>query len=689
MNAQRALLDSLMGASRNEDPDKKRKVSWYDSLVCPYKLVSFCPYKLFEETWVELGGTCSRDHGEYLRMAYEKEATPKEKRKYERKLLSFLKELIYEVDRAIRREEDRLGITKESKKGEDAEKENSEQTEVEQALSDPLLAFSKSQQEQLRHVERLIKEKEDRIDRLNLNNKKAEVEYLTPELDALMKEKIEIITRAKKQAEWVAPGCKRVCEICGITMDHGRTDYYDRKHFGGRIHQAYLQIREVAAELEKGLAGPEKDKVSRNTSEKKGSVDRNLIVGEVVSQEKSSVGTPKEMAETAKPLETQQKEGAPAKSLEGKRAVEHLAKTREFSKSRSKSASKHSPSSRGKRDEYSYDRHPRSSSQRRDEDRDKSRSRERPDDRQRQIDGHEKREKRRRAEDSNRSDDYKRKRVEYPSREHREDSRRRTQPCESSSQRVEDRRSRRSIPRDREDGRTPRRQEYRQKASEYSRDRRSRDNSRPRGRPDSRGLESSHNRSKVRSDSRGGDSSINRARRRPDSRERVTSRYNGSNREDSRRYEESKRKPYLRSRSKSRSRGSRVKEDTYYPRRSRSRPRSSRTREEPIRYKRSRSKSRDARTLDESTRSRRGTEYRQQVSGRRDEHHEYASEKTRRDYDTKIEDLPKKRYYDDGASRHDGYRNGQRDGRRDHSTGRRDDYRRRSRSRSRNGRERR
>jgi len=687
MNAQRALLDSLMGASRNEDPDKKRKVKWYDSPVCPYKLVSFCPYKLFEETWVELGGTCNRDHGEYLRMAYEKEATPKEKRKYERKLLSFLKELIYEVDRAIRREEDRLGITKESKKGVDLEKENSEQTEVEQALSDPSLAFSKSQQEKLRHVERLIKDKEDRIDRLNLNNKKAEVEYLTPELDALMKEKIEIITRAKKQAEWVAPGCKRVCEICGITMDHGRTDYYDRKHFGGRIHQAYLQIREVAAELEKGLVGPEKEQVSRNTSEKKGSVESNLALGEEVSQEKSSVGTP--MAETAKPLESQQKEVAPAKSLEGKRAVWHSVETRDFSRSRSKSTSKHSPSSRGKRDEYSYDRRPRSSSQRGDQDRDKSRSRERRDDRQRQIDDHENREKRRQAEDSNRSDNYKRKRVEYPSREHREDSRRRTQPRESSRQRVEDRRSRRSIPRDREEGRTPRREEYRRRASEYSRERRSREKSRPRGRPDSRGLESSHNVSKVRSDSRGEDSSINRARRRPDSRERVSSRYNGSNREDSLRYEESKRKARLRSRSKSRSRGSRVQEETYYSRRSRSKPRNSRTREEPIRQKRSRSKSRDARTLDESTRSRRGTEYRQQVSGRRYEHQEYESEKIRRDYDTRIEDLPKKRYYDDGASRHDGYRNGQRDGRMDRSTGRRDDYRRRSRSRSRNGRERR
>merc|ERR550539_1064218 len=108
MDAQRALLDSLMGHNRNQDFDsEKRSPNWKGSEVCKHFLVGFCPYGLFEGTRAELG-PCGRLHEEVLRSAYNSEASDYTKAKYERRFLGFLRDLIQSLDRKIAREQGRL-----------------------------------------------------------------------------------------------------------------------------------------------------------------------------------------------------------------------------------------------------------------------------------------------------------------------------------------------------------------------------------------------------------------------------------------------------------------------------------------------------------------------------------------------------------------------------------------------------
>jgi len=66
MDAQRALLNSLMGLHRDEVPDEDNaidRISWKDSDVCKHFLVGFCPYLQFDDTRADIG-VCHRKHEE-------------------------------------------------------------------------------------------------------------------------------------------------------------------------------------------------------------------------------------------------------------------------------------------------------------------------------------------------------------------------------------------------------------------------------------------------------------------------------------------------------------------------------------------------------------------------------------------------------------------------------------------------
>jgi len=257
MKAQRALLDSLMGGFRNEDLSNREVVKWTDSkAVCRYQLVSFCPYQVFEEARQEIGSSCDKDHGEYLRMAYEREASDKVKRRYEHRLLTFLRDIIYEVDCKIRRDKKRLGILD----GEGAETKEEPKTErqvvgpqlVKLPDDNALVAFSDSQKARLADIERELQETNERMERLDVSRNKILAQELVETLEGLSKEKNELINRAKEQADWVVPEDKSnlVCESCGALLYRRESSNKSERHLNGRIHLAYVRAREVIKELE-------------------------------------------------------------------------------------------------------------------------------------------------------------------------------------------------------------------------------------------------------------------------------------------------------------------------------------------------------------------------------------------------------------------------------------------------------
>lgn len=64
VEAQRALLDELMGAARNLTEEEKkgyREIRWDDREVCGFYMVRFCPHDLFVNTRSDLG-PCPRVH---------------------------------------------------------------------------------------------------------------------------------------------------------------------------------------------------------------------------------------------------------------------------------------------------------------------------------------------------------------------------------------------------------------------------------------------------------------------------------------------------------------------------------------------------------------------------------------------------------------------------------------------------
>lgn len=57
MDAQRAMLDELMGKQRNVALHERsaKVVRWDDASVCKYQLCGLCPSRLFKNTKSDLG----------------------------------------------------------------------------------------------------------------------------------------------------------------------------------------------------------------------------------------------------------------------------------------------------------------------------------------------------------------------------------------------------------------------------------------------------------------------------------------------------------------------------------------------------------------------------------------------------------------------------------------------------------
>lgn len=58
-DAMAAMLDELMGKTRNANKDEQgKKMDFNDPDVCQYALAGLCPYTLFSNTKSDLGACC-------------------------------------------------------------------------------------------------------------------------------------------------------------------------------------------------------------------------------------------------------------------------------------------------------------------------------------------------------------------------------------------------------------------------------------------------------------------------------------------------------------------------------------------------------------------------------------------------------------------------------------------------------
>lgn len=109
MDAQRALLDELMGRNRDGDKPEEDISDFRHERVCKRFLCGLCPHDLFQNTKMDLG-ECAQLHLPKMRVQYEKEkeAQPTKDFGYEQELERDLVKFISEVEKKIQRAQRRL-----------------------------------------------------------------------------------------------------------------------------------------------------------------------------------------------------------------------------------------------------------------------------------------------------------------------------------------------------------------------------------------------------------------------------------------------------------------------------------------------------------------------------------------------------------------------------------------------------
>mmetsp|Transcript_54944 Transcript_54944/g.154127 ORF Transcript_54944/g.154127 Transcript_54944/m.154127 type:complete len:282 (+) Transcript_54944:115-960(+) len=232
MQDARALLDSLMGPSRDKSLEEQQQTDgWKARDVCKRYLIGFCPTNVqdnwFHNTRRKDVQPCSKIHSDRLRTDFESHKDrDKYLREYEKEFLDFLEGLVREADAWISRETANcVGPGRVTKlppvvKAKLVEMQASSELLLKQAEE---LAEQGSVEASKRAVESSVKLKED-------------------------------ITELKEKHSYDSGG-ETVCQICGVRCNPDEPADY-KAHLDGRLHEGYTKIRAKVRELREKLRQP-------------------------------------------------------------------------------------------------------------------------------------------------------------------------------------------------------------------------------------------------------------------------------------------------------------------------------------------------------------------------------------------------------------------------------------------------
>ncbi|CAM0878409.1 unnamed protein product [Alopecurus aequalis] len=242
MDAQRALLDALMGSSRNlTDEEKKghREVGWDDPDVCGPYMARFCPHDLFINTKSNLG-TCPKIHDPILKQSFED--SPRHAAvlpKFEAELAHRCEKLVMDLDRKIRRGRDRLA----------------------QEVDLPPPPGHGDKSEQLSMLEEKIKKLLEQIEQLGETGKIDEATALMRMVDVLNLEKSALTHQIESKALMVPQEKKmELCEQCGSFLVTNDVLERTQSHVTGKQHIGYGLVRDFLAEYK---AAREEERLAR------------------------------------------------------------------------------------------------------------------------------------------------------------------------------------------------------------------------------------------------------------------------------------------------------------------------------------------------------------------------------------------------------------------------------------------
>lgn len=107
MDAQRALLDELMGRNRDGDRPEEDIDDFRHPRVCKRFLCGLCPHDLFQNTKMDLG-ECAQLHLPKLREQYERALVEHDDFGYDDELETYLVQFVADVEKKIQRAQRRL-----------------------------------------------------------------------------------------------------------------------------------------------------------------------------------------------------------------------------------------------------------------------------------------------------------------------------------------------------------------------------------------------------------------------------------------------------------------------------------------------------------------------------------------------------------------------------------------------------
>lgn len=232
VEAQRALLDELMGAARNLTAEERkgyREVRWDDREVCGFYLVRFCPHDLFVNTKSDLG-PCRRIHDQKLKESFEK--SPRHDiyvPRFEAELNHFCEKLIQDLDRKGKRGRERLA------------------QDVDVAS---LVPVPSEKAEQLGALEEKIKKLLEQCESLGEDGKVDEAQAIMKKVDVLNIEKSALMQLVSNERGLAVSQEKKMalCDICGSFLVANDAAERTQSHVTGKQHVGYGLVRDYLSE---------------------------------------------------------------------------------------------------------------------------------------------------------------------------------------------------------------------------------------------------------------------------------------------------------------------------------------------------------------------------------------------------------------------------------------------------------
>ncbi|KAL1550345.1 luc7-like protein 3 [Salvia divinorum] len=254
MDAQRALLDELMGSARNlteEERKEHREIKWDDKEVCGCYMVRFCPRDLFVNTRSDLGA-CQKIHDQKLKESFE--MSPRHDSfvpKFEADLAHFCERLVSDLDRRVRRCRERL------------------EQEVE-VHSPPPISAEKA--EQLSVLEEKIRNLLEQVESLGEEGKVDEAETHMRKVELLNIEKA-VLTQQPAQDKLLMVAQEKklsLCEICGSFLVANDAAERTQSHVTGKQHVGCGMVRDFLAEYKEAKEKAKEERLSREREAEQG-----------------------------------------------------------------------------------------------------------------------------------------------------------------------------------------------------------------------------------------------------------------------------------------------------------------------------------------------------------------------------------------------------------------------------------